>query len=36
MCDVVDVHREDMVFAAHIHPVLVFVHLQDPVVHRFV
>lgn len=33
MRDVVNVHGEDIVFAAHIHPVLVLVHLQDPVVH---
>lgn len=36
MGDVVDVHGEDVVLAAHIHPVLVLVHLQDPVVHGLV
>ena len=36
MSDVIDVHGEDMVLAAHIHPVLVLVHLQDPVVHGLV
>lgn len=36
VCDVVDVHGEDVVFAAHVHPVLVLVHMQDPVVHGLV
>lgn len=36
MGDVVDVHGENMVLAAHIHPVLVLIHLQQPVVHGFV
>lgn len=36
MCDVIDVHGEDVVLAAHIHPVLVLVHVQDPVVHGLV
>lgn len=30
--DVVDVHGEDVVLAAHVHPVLVLVHMQDAVV----
>lgn len=34
--DVVDVHGEDVVLAAHVHPVLVLVHVQDPVVHGLV
>lgn len=36
VCDVVDIHGENVVFAAHVHPVLVLVHVQDPVVHRLV
>lgn len=36
MGDVVDVHGENMVFAAHVHPVLILVHVQDPVVHGLV
>ncbi len=36
MGDVVDVHGEDVIFATHVHPVLVLVHLQDPVVHGLV
>lgn len=34
--DVVDVHGENVVLAAHVHPVLVLVHVQDPVVHWLV
>lgn len=36
MGDVIDVHGEDVVLAAHIHPILVLVHVQDPVVHGLV
>lgn len=36
MCDVVDVHREHVVLAAHVHPVLVLIHVQDAVVHGLV
>ena len=33
MGDVIDVRGQNVVFAAHVHPVLVLVHVQDPVVH---
>lgn len=33
MGDVVEVHGENVVLAAHVHPVLVLIHVQDPVVH---
>lgn len=34
--DVVDVHGQDVVLETHVHPVLVLVHVQDPVVHGLV
>lgn len=36
MGDVINVHRQYVVFAAHIHPVLVLIHVQESVVHGLV
>lgn len=32
--DVMQVQRQDVVFAAHVHAVMVLIHAQDPVVGR--
>lgn len=36
MSDVVKVHGENVVLTPHIHPILVLIHVQDPVVHRLI
>lgn len=32
LVDVVQIQREDVIFAAHIHAVVVLVHAKDPIV----
>lgn len=32
LVDVVQIQREDVVFAAHVHAVVVLVHAEDPIV----
>lgn len=32
LVDVVQIQRKDIIFAAHIHAVVVFVHAKDPIV----
>lgn len=34
LVDVVQVQREDVIFAAHVHAIVVLIHAKDPVVGR--
>lgn len=34
LVDVVEIQREDVIFAAHIHAVVVLIHAKDPIVGR--
>lgn len=34
LVDVVQIQREDVIFAAHIHAVMVLIHAKDPIVGR--